>query len=252
MLNYFEANPKYLRIVSGSSGDSKAKQRIWIELAHRLNSMEGTLKSTAKWSKYWNDIIIYTKNRAHHSMMGTKIEKYPTEFDKKILHIIGQNDLLKNWIKSFKQNKHVKLEENISEMSEFDEDMNQNLADDASKLNLTNNLKSKSAKIKTENISIIEENTNLKSDLENFDENSKNQDENLIEETKMETLNSDLNSVDPSAFQIEMLNALNEFPRVISTLTDSFILLSNAINRISSNLIKLNEMTNKTENQIDK
>ncbi|CAD7077288.1 unnamed protein product [Hermetia illucens] len=96
IVEYFEENPQALRILNGT--DNRAKQRVWIELTHKLNSLDGALKTTSKWGKYWNDIIIYTKTRAKTFISGEcRCDRPPTETEQRILTLIGQLSLLKMW-----------------------------------------------------------------------------------------------------------------------------------------------------------
>lgn len=66
--------------------------------------LDGTLKTSSKWSKYWNDIVIYTKTRAVNGYKEFKNERPANSIDKRILKIIGQDHLLKSW------NKRVSLD----------------------------------------------------------------------------------------------------------------------------------------------
>lgn len=61
--------------------------------------LEGTLKTSSKWAKYWNDIVIYTKTRAVNGYKEFKNERPANSIDKRILKIIGQDHLLKSWNK---------------------------------------------------------------------------------------------------------------------------------------------------------
>lgn len=86
-----------------SAGDTRAKQRVWIELAHKLNGVEGALKPTSRWAKYWNDLVLYTKTRAHQAVNGgmdyiKSGRSHPSEFDQRLLRIVGQHDLLQAWL----------------------------------------------------------------------------------------------------------------------------------------------------------
>lgn len=61
--------------------------------------LDGTLKTSSKWAKYWNDIVIYTKTRAVNGCKEFKNERPANSIDKRILKIIGQDHLLKSWNK---------------------------------------------------------------------------------------------------------------------------------------------------------
>lgn len=104
-----------MRTISGCFGDPRAKTKIWIEIAHRLNMLEGTLKTSSKWAKYWNDIVIYTKTRAVNGCKEFKHERPASSIDKRILKIIGQDHLLKSW------NKRVPLD-NLKEPETYDDE----------------------------------------------------------------------------------------------------------------------------------
>lgn len=60
--------------------------------------MEGALKTSLKWAKYWHDIIIYTKTRAKNAVYKNNgVERPPTEIEKRILLVMGETKLLRNW-----------------------------------------------------------------------------------------------------------------------------------------------------------
>lgn len=101
LMKYFEDRPGAFLVSGNSASDTRAKQRVWIELAHKLNGVEGALKPSARWAKYWNDLVLYTKTRAHQAVNGTKdyvkISR-PNEFDQRLLRIVGKDDLLQAWL----------------------------------------------------------------------------------------------------------------------------------------------------------
>lgn len=101
MIKYFEENPDALQITNNIYGDSKAKQRIWIELTHKLNATEGPLKPSFKWNKCWSDIVIYTENRARKIMAGEdtagKCHRGPNDLERRMLILLGKEDILKYW-----------------------------------------------------------------------------------------------------------------------------------------------------------
>lgn len=85
--------------------------------------LEGTLKTSAKWAKYWNDIVIYTKTRAVNGCKEFKNERPANSIDKRILKIIGQDHLLKSW------NKRVSLENLKAETSTVNYDDEEELVE---------------------------------------------------------------------------------------------------------------------------
>lgn len=102
-MKYFEDRPGAFLVSGNSVGDTRAKRRIWIELAHKLNGVEGELKTTARWAKYWNDLVLYTKMRADQAVNGGKdyvknSRCHPSEFDQRLLRIVGKHDLLQEWL----------------------------------------------------------------------------------------------------------------------------------------------------------
>lgn len=100
-MKYFEDRPGAFLVSGNSAGDTRAKQRVWIELAHKLNGVEGALKPTARWAKYWNDLVLYTKTRAHQAVNEGKDyvrSSRPSEFDQRLLRIVGKDDLLQAWL----------------------------------------------------------------------------------------------------------------------------------------------------------
>lgn len=102
LMKYFEDRPGAFLVSGNSAGDARAKQRVWIELAHKLNGVEGALKPSARWAKYWNDLVLYTKMRAHQAVNGGKdyvnSHSHPSEFDQRLLRIVGKHDLLQAWL----------------------------------------------------------------------------------------------------------------------------------------------------------
>lgn len=85
--------------------------------------LEGTLKTSAKWAKYWNDIVIYTKTRARNGDKEFKHERPPNSIDKRILIIIGQDHLLKSW------NKRVSLDNLKKADTNYEDDDVENVLD---------------------------------------------------------------------------------------------------------------------------
>lgn len=103
MIKYFEENPEALQITNNMYGEPKAKQRIWIELTHKLNDTEGPLKPSFKWTKCWNDMIIYTENRVQKFMTGEdtgKLHRGPNDVERRMLILLGKEDILKYWEES--------------------------------------------------------------------------------------------------------------------------------------------------------
>jgi len=100
LIRYFEANPNYVHIVAGTMGDNAMKNKIWASVAKRLNDIKGgVVKSPAKWNKSWADMKVYTKARAKAAIAGTAPvnSRRPTDLDRRILTVIGQDELLTNW-----------------------------------------------------------------------------------------------------------------------------------------------------------
>lgn len=84
-------------------GDNAMKSKIWTSVAKRLNEVQGgVVKSSAKWSKSWADMKVYTKARAKAGINKTAPinSRRPTELDRRILMVIGQEELLSNWEES--------------------------------------------------------------------------------------------------------------------------------------------------------
>lgn len=81
----------------------RQKNRTWIELAHKLNAIDGTLKPSMKWAKYWNDLIVYTKTLAQNSAGNDDdgVQKArprpPTTTEERLLQLIGCQQLLNEW-----------------------------------------------------------------------------------------------------------------------------------------------------------
>lgn len=89
-----------VKIVAGNAGDNAMKNKIWGSITRRLNEVEGgVLKSSLKWAKSWADMKVYAKSRAKMAINGTAplTAKRPTEIDKRILTVIGQEELLLGW-----------------------------------------------------------------------------------------------------------------------------------------------------------
>lgn len=108
LIKYFEDNPLALEACGSSattilSEMGRQKNRTWIELAHKLNAIDGTLKPSMKWAKYWNDLIVYTKTLAQNSAGNDDdgVQKArprpPTTTEERLLQLIGCQQLLNEW-----------------------------------------------------------------------------------------------------------------------------------------------------------
>lgn len=245
LLRYFQENENSLRIINGSTGDAKAKQRIWIELAHRLNTMTGTMKSTAKWAKYWNDIVFYTKNRAQQTLLGTKPIKHPNEFDKKMLTLIGHDDLLKQWLHKAKQYS-IKLEDNNSEASDFDENIeNVNYQLDvpleSPNKNFLNTVRavvvSKRDSIQTRSGGAENQMTTKRLSVSSQDKITENDDVEVSNPPPAKKIAIEDNS-SQNNFKKEFAEALAEFPKALSNISEGFQILSSAIEKMAKALEK--------------
>lgn len=76
------------------------KNKIWTSITHRLNDVDGgVLKSSLKWAKSWADMKVYAKSRAKMAISGQAPQnaRRPTDLDRRILTVIGQEDLLIGW-----------------------------------------------------------------------------------------------------------------------------------------------------------
>lgn len=106
LVKYFEENPDAIRVANNMTGDSKIKQRVWIDLTHKLNSINGTMKTSSKWAKYWCDIVNYTRNRAKRAIshqITAANDRPPTDIEKRMLIIVGQKNLLDEWVTYWSQ-----------------------------------------------------------------------------------------------------------------------------------------------------
>lgn len=128
LIKYFEDNPDSTR-VANMTGDSKVKQRVWIDLTHKLNSINGTMKTASKWSKYWCDIVNYTRNRAKRAIshqIQASNDRPPTDIEKRMLTVVGQKYLVDQWIKYWSElsttNFKIKFESEYEEGEEEGEE----------------------------------------------------------------------------------------------------------------------------------
>lgn len=103
MLKYFEDHPDAIRYVNNVIDSPKAKQRIWIELTHKLNASEGPIRPTYKWAKCWSDLVAYSINRAKRIISGQTTvvtNRLSAGWDSRILRVVGQHHLLDYWDKA--------------------------------------------------------------------------------------------------------------------------------------------------------
>ncbi|XP_053688037.1 uncharacterized protein LOC128737429 [Sabethes cyaneus] len=98
-----------------SETDYKERQRFWIEATHRLNSVPGgTLKSTAKWVKYWADVIINLKRKCRLVVEGRSKKIGPNPLEVRILSAANCYDVLDQWTKALGSDGMMSLESNVS------------------------------------------------------------------------------------------------------------------------------------------
>ncbi|XP_055601597.1 uncharacterized protein LOC129750626 isoform X2 [Uranotaenia lowii] len=84
-----------------SETDYKERQRFWIEATHRLNKIPGgTLKSTAKWVKYWADVIINLKRKSRLVVEGRTKKIGPNQLEVRILSAANCYEVLDQWTKA--------------------------------------------------------------------------------------------------------------------------------------------------------
>lgn len=125
LVKYFEDNPDAIRVATNMIGDSKVKQRVWIELTHRLNGIDGVLKTSSKWAKYWNDIVNYTRNRAKRALSNqitASNDRPPTDIERRMLTIVGQKYLADHWTKYWTEISSGKYEIKKEHQFEADEE----------------------------------------------------------------------------------------------------------------------------------
>ncbi|XP_058462035.1 uncharacterized protein LOC131437016 [Malaya genurostris] len=98
-----------------SETDYKERQRFWIEATHRLNRVPGgTLKSTAKWVKYWADVIINLKRKCRLVVEGRSKKIGPNQLEVRILSAASCYDVLDQWTKALGTDGMMGLESNAS------------------------------------------------------------------------------------------------------------------------------------------
>lgn len=98
-----------------SETDYKERQRFWIEATHRLNKVPGgTLKSTAKWVKYWADVIINLKRKCRLIVEGRSKKIAPNPLEVRILSAANCYDVLDQWTKALGADSMMGLETTIS------------------------------------------------------------------------------------------------------------------------------------------
>lgn len=117
LIEYFEEHPDAQGIVSATNTDSDVKRRIWSEVANLLNFMPGGVQKTElKWAKTWADMKVYAKNRAKSAKLRKQPlhTRKPTELDKRILRVIGQEQLLNEWETAIENDDKQFLEESTT------------------------------------------------------------------------------------------------------------------------------------------
>lgn len=104
-----------------SETDYKERQRFWIEATHRLNKIPGgTMKSTAKWVKYWADVIINLKRKCRLVVEGRSKKIGPNPLEVRILSAANSFDVLDQWTKAFGAEGIVGLEMTVSNDADHD------------------------------------------------------------------------------------------------------------------------------------
>lgn len=98
LIKYFEDRPGAILVCENSARDPRAKQRIWIELAHKLNGVDGALKPSARWAKYWHDMVLNAKMKAKRAISGESFPNQPNKFDERLLRVVKEFDLLQKWM----------------------------------------------------------------------------------------------------------------------------------------------------------
>ncbi|EAT35157.1 AAEL006853-PA [Aedes aegypti] len=94
-----------------SETDYKERQRFWIEATHRLNQIPGgTMKSTAKWVKYWADVIINLKRKCRLVAEGRSKKIGPNQLEIRILTAANCFDVLDQWTKALGTDNIVTLD----------------------------------------------------------------------------------------------------------------------------------------------
>uniref|UniRef100_A0A182IN93 Regulatory protein zeste n=1 Tax=Anopheles atroparvus TaxID=41427 RepID=A0A182IN93_ANOAO len=84
-----------------SLDDSKERQKFWNEATQRLNKLDGgTVKSTAKWVKYWADVIINLRRKSRLVIEGRSKRIGPTPLEVRILRAGNCYDVLEQWTKA--------------------------------------------------------------------------------------------------------------------------------------------------------
>lgn len=95
--------------------DYKERQRFWIEATHRLNKIPGgTMKSTAKWVKYWADVIINLKRKCKLVIEGRSKKIGPSPLEVRILSAATCYDVLDLWTKALSSDGIGVLETSMS------------------------------------------------------------------------------------------------------------------------------------------
>lgn len=99
--------------------DYKERQRFWIEATHRLNKIPGgTMKSTAKWVKYWADVIINLKRKSKLVIEGRSKKIGPNPLEVRILSAASCYDVLDQWTKALAADGMVGLDGSMSDVHE--------------------------------------------------------------------------------------------------------------------------------------
>lgn len=113
----YNQRPKH----ESSETDYKERQRFWIEATHRLNNIPGgTMKSTAKWVKYWADVIINLKRKCRLVVEGRSKKIGPNPLEVRILSAANSYDILDQWTKALGADGMVTLDASmVSDHEEY-------------------------------------------------------------------------------------------------------------------------------------
>lgn len=114
-----------------SETDYKERQRFWIEATHRLNRIPGgTMKSTAKWVKYWADVIINLKRKCRLVVEGRSKKIGPNALEIRILSAANGYDVLDQWTKAL-GGEIIGLETSLSNDHDHEQDHEEYFPEDS-------------------------------------------------------------------------------------------------------------------------
>lgn len=209
--------------------------------------LEGTLKTSSKWAKYWNDIVIYTKTRAVNGYKEFKNERPANSIDKRILKIIGQDHLLKSW------NKRVSLVDNSKpEIAIYEEDVENELDSILTDNQLievledgeTSEYLENGEQIKVEYLENEDVSLNVESSVSNISENiseTANQLKKLAKKRKFEEVTDEEvgNEVeDDKAISEEENRGLKDIVPTLNTIANALVELASALKKCATAIEK--------------